>query len=174
MERSSPLFKQFANCAPVIGAEQPQGAPEQGMYRLNVAMQDHFVEVIKIVLDRGFRIETQSDRPEALVRPGNPDPHHNNLFVDILPGANIGERFLPFHVEIERLKHDRAITNGEYPKRGYILQFRADHMHEAMKDLVERYDIGHDERIARHLNTLHHLIDRAGSEAGYRPRCELH
>ena len=174
MAYASTLFNQFAQSAPIIGAEKPRGQPEQGLYRLREAMQEHFAEVLKAVLHRAYAIDTCSDKPEVSIRAGH--PHHRDLFVDILPQAGLLERLTPFQRDMNHLKQRQecAIDLGMDSERGIVLRFHAEDMNEALSIMIEHYEIDADERIARHMHALNHLIERTGGDSGYRPAHELH
>lgn len=165
MDATSSLFQEFAKSAPIIGAERPAGKPEQGLYRLQEAMQEHFVYILKAVLHSAYDLDTGSDRPAIAVRPGH--PYQNDLFVDILPRDGMRERLTPFIIDMNHLRKHFAVDAGMDEERGLVLRFRAEDMKKALDVMVHHYEIQKDERIARHMFALSHLIDRSGGEAGY-------
>ena len=173
MDRASPLYTWFAQSAQIIGAEKPVGKPEQGLYRLHEAMQEHFAHVLRAVLKKAYDIDTGPERPVVDVRPAQ--PYNGNLFVDILPLDGVHERLDPFVHDLNRLKEQYAIDAGVDPRRGLVLRFMAGDMKTALDVLVDHYDIKSDTQIARHMYALYHLIDRSGGTVGhYTPANELH
>lgn len=165
MDTASILFKEFASSAPIIGAEKPVGAPEQGLYRLQEAMQEHFAHILKAVLHGAYGMDTVSEQPAVEVRPGH--PYQNDLFVDIFPRDGIEARVMPLVRDINHLKQHFAVDAGMDPERGLVLRFRAEDMKKALGIMIHHYDMQADERIARHMFAISHLIDRSGGPDGY-------
>ena len=159
MDTNSILYSQFANCAPVIGADLPRAAPEKALFRLLKSTQEHFVEVTKIVLDRGYGLDVFSDKPELSVTGGNPNPHLGDLFISVRPLAAIGDKFGPFSAKLDTFQDDYMVR-GEVVNGEYKIQFRADDMNEVMKSMISHRGLTHDEQLVRHMNAIYHLLDR--------------
>lgn len=171
MNTASPLFNEFAKSAPIIGAERPRGKPEQGLYRLQEAMQEHYVHILKAVLERAYQMDTVSEDPMIKVQAGHPFQH--DLFVDILPRDGMRDRLKPFIADLNDLRRHFAVDAGLDKERGLVLRFRAEDMKKAIDVMIHHYEIQGDERIARHMFALTHLIDRAGPPGGYVPSNKL-
>ena len=171
MDTTSTLFNEFAKSAPIIGAERPRGKPEQGLYRLQEAMQEHYVHIVQAVLEGAYQIDTSSENPMVDVRAGH--PYQNDLFVNIVPRTGAKERLKPFMSDLGQLKKHFALDSGLDPERGLVLRFRAEEMKRAIEVVMYHYEIQGDERIARHMFALTHLIDRAGPPGGYVPSNKL-
>jgi hypothetical protein len=83
------------------------------------------------------------------------------------------ERLRPFLIDLNHLKKHFAVDSGMDPERGLILRFRPDDMKRALDVITNHYDIQGDERIARHMFALNHLLERAGPPDGYVPSHKL-
>lgn len=171
MDSASPLFNEFAKSAPIFGAERPGGKPERGLYRLQEAMQEHYVHIFKAVLEGAYKMDTTSDNPAVIVQPGH--PYQSDLFVDIYPRNGKRESLKPLRDDLDHLKKHFAIDPGFDPARGLVLRFRAEDMKKAVDVIMHHYEIQTDQRIARHMFALSHLIDRAGGPGGYVPSHKL-
>lgn len=172
MDHNSQLYTQFKNCAPAIGGEQQASAdPKQGAFRVYTALQDYFVDLFKIVLDRGFDVDVHSENPEAIVKPGNPNPHLGDLFVVIEPGTRAAENFASFALAMA--PHQSQRLHANLLNGNYVLQFRAPEMEQVLRTaLLPERSLEHDEQVRRHMNAVHHLLGRVENDQ-YKPAYTL-
>ncbi len=161
MDQTS-LQNQFVNCATILGHSH-QGEvttdPARGLFRIQQGVQDHFVEIFKIVVERGFGIATLPEKPELALRGGK--PYQGELFIHMQPHTDLEDRFVPFATAMEKY-HDKGLNAGIMSGE-YVMQFKGADMYEMLPDILKESKLTHDEHILRHTKSLYHLLDRSRS-----------
>ena len=172
MDRNSQLYTQFQNCAPLIGADTKDAPdPKLGAFRVYKSLQDTFVELFKIVLDRGFNVDIDSRAPEVVVKAGNPNPHLGDLFIVMEPRREVTEGFHDFSRLMAAHQSERLhsnVFNGDY-----VIQFKTREMEELLRTvLLPSTNLQYDDRVLRHINAVHHLSGRVENDH-YKPAAAL-
>ena len=123
------------------------------------------------MLDRGYGVDVLSPSPQIKIEGGHPNPHLGDLFAVITQLKPVGDTFRPFAEAMDSYKEDlrvhAGLLNGDY-----VIQYRPDDMNEAMKNLIHKQGLTHDEHVTRHMNAIYHLLDRANG-GRYLRACEL-